>query len=185
MAKLYTAKQAIAVVSEALEAFGGAGYVEDTGLPQLLRDAQVLSIWEGTTNILSLDVLRAIRKENAGEPLLQDIVDRMVGIDLQELASSKERTLSAVANLKEYMNSMSTMSEESQQVAARRLAFSMAQTYAASLLLEHANWAALKGANPLAAITAIRWCSHSLTQVLHPSEAHCNESRMLGLDVGE
>ncbi|HMI44326.1 MAG TPA: acyl-CoA dehydrogenase family protein, partial [Gemmatimonadaceae bacterium] len=51
--KLYTAKQAIAVASEALEAFGGAGYVEDTGIPRLLRDAQVLSIWEGTTNILS------------------------------------------------------------------------------------------------------------------------------------
>ena len=38
-----------------LECFGGAGYVEDTGLPRLLRDAQVLPIWEGTTNVLSLD----------------------------------------------------------------------------------------------------------------------------------
>jgi alkylation response protein AidB-like acyl-CoA dehydrogenase len=48
--KLTTGKQVVAVVSEALEAFGGAGYVEDTGLPMLLRDAQVLPIWEGTTN---------------------------------------------------------------------------------------------------------------------------------------
>src|SRR5581483_4326312 len=54
---LLTAKQAIAVVSEAIEAFGGAGYVEDTGLPVLLRDTQVLSIWEGTTNVLALDLL--------------------------------------------------------------------------------------------------------------------------------
>src|SRR6202034_2554530 len=59
IAKLSTAKQAIAVSSEVLECFGGAGYVEDTGIPQLLRDCQVLSIWEGTTNVLSLDVLRA------------------------------------------------------------------------------------------------------------------------------
>ena len=43
-------------------AFGGQGYIEDTGLPSLLRDSQVLSIWEGTTNILSLDVLRSIQK---------------------------------------------------------------------------------------------------------------------------
>lgn len=185
LAKLYTAKQAIAVVSEALEAFGGAGYVEDTGLPGLLRDAQVLSIWEGTTNILSLDVLRAIRKENAAVPLFQDILDRMHPIDLQELASSKARILNAVLELKEYMDSMSVMNEESQQVAARRLAFSMTQTYAASLLLEHAQWAAQTGSNRLASITAIRWCSRSLTQVLHPSEAHCNDSRMLGLDVAE
>ena len=47
------------MASEALEACGGAGHVEDTGLPLLLRDAQVLPIWEGTTNVLSLDVLRA------------------------------------------------------------------------------------------------------------------------------
>src|SRR5918911_36027 len=58
--KLVTGKQAVMVTSEALEAFGGAGYVEDTGLPVLLRDAQVLPIWEGTTNVLSLDALRAL-----------------------------------------------------------------------------------------------------------------------------
>ncbi len=58
--KLTTGKQAVLVLSEVLEAFGGAGYVEDTGLPQLLRDSQVLPIWEGTTNVLSLDALRAL-----------------------------------------------------------------------------------------------------------------------------
>src|SRR5690606_11820485 len=63
IAKLTTAKQAVAVASEALEAFGGAGYIEDTGLPVLLRDAQVLPIWEGTTNVLSLDVLRALSRD--------------------------------------------------------------------------------------------------------------------------
>ncbi|MEK6283241.1 MAG: acyl-CoA dehydrogenase family protein [Acidobacteriota bacterium] len=58
--KLTTAKQAVMVLSEVIEAFGGAGYVEDTGLPQLLRDSQVLPIWEGTTNVLALDTLRAL-----------------------------------------------------------------------------------------------------------------------------
>src|SRR5262249_11122319 len=68
--KLTTAKQAVAVTSEVLEAFGGAGYVEDTGLPMLLRDAQVLSIWEGTTNVLSLDALRAVAREGALAPFV-------------------------------------------------------------------------------------------------------------------
>jgi len=58
--KMTTGKQAVLVLSEVIEAFGGAGYVEDTGLPQLLRDSQVLPIWEGTTNVLSLDTLRAL-----------------------------------------------------------------------------------------------------------------------------
>jgi hypothetical protein len=60
--KLYTAKQAINISSEGLETFGGQGYIEDTGLPTIFRDSQVLSIWEGTTNVLSLDVLRCIEK---------------------------------------------------------------------------------------------------------------------------
>jgi len=60
MVKLGTARDAVALTAEVVEAFGGAGYIEDTGIPQLLRDVQVLSIWEGTTNVLALDLLRAI-----------------------------------------------------------------------------------------------------------------------------
>lgn len=70
LTKLTTAKQAVSVCSEALEAFGGAGYVEDTGLPMLLRDAQVLPIWEGTTNVLALDTLRALSTPGASEGML-------------------------------------------------------------------------------------------------------------------
>src|ERR1700693_5361469 len=77
VAKLYTAKQAIAVASEVLEAFGGAGYVEDTGIPRLLRDAQVLSIWEGTTNILSLDALRAMERNDTLAAWASDIRRRL------------------------------------------------------------------------------------------------------------
>src|SRR5437660_3491159 len=58
--KLTTGKQAVLVLSEVIEAFGGAGSVEDTGLPQLLRDSHVLPIWEGTTNVLPLDTLRGL-----------------------------------------------------------------------------------------------------------------------------
>src|SRR6185295_6593910 len=62
--KLTTGKQAVMVASEVLESFGGAGYVEDTGLPVLLRDSQVLPIWEGTTNVLALDTLRALTTDD-------------------------------------------------------------------------------------------------------------------------
>lgn len=63
--KLYTGKKCLTIASEALECFGGAGYVENTGIPRLLRDAQVFSIWEGTTNVLALDFLKVCEKENA------------------------------------------------------------------------------------------------------------------------
>ena len=64
--KLFTAKEAVALISEGLEAFGGVGYMENSRLPVLLRDAQVLPIWEGTTNILSLDFLNDIFKNFSG-----------------------------------------------------------------------------------------------------------------------
>lgn len=65
--KAVTGKTAVGFVSEAMEIVGGNGYIEDSVMPRLLRDAQVLPIWEGTTNILVLDALRAARK---GESML-------------------------------------------------------------------------------------------------------------------
>ena len=70
LAKLATGRLAVASASEYVECFGGAGYVEDTGVPRLLRDAQVLPIWEGTTNVLALDVLRAVVRDDAAAPVL-------------------------------------------------------------------------------------------------------------------
>src|SRR5207253_6857849 len=70
LTKLYTARQAVAGASEVVEAFGGPGYMEDTGIARLLRDAQVLPIWEGTTNVLALDVLRTVTRPAAAEAFL-------------------------------------------------------------------------------------------------------------------
>jgi acyl-CoA dehydrogenase len=75
--KLLTGKDAVAHASEVVEAFGGAGYIEDTGVPRLLRDAQVLPIWEGTTNVLSLDLARAERTDQAVTALLEDMEERL------------------------------------------------------------------------------------------------------------
>jgi hypothetical protein len=52
-----------------MELIGGNGYIEDWVMPRLLRDAQVLPIWEGTTNILVLDTLRVAKKERSHELL--------------------------------------------------------------------------------------------------------------------
>lgn len=182
LVKLYTAKQAIALVSEALEAFGGAGYIEDTGLPQLLRNAQVLSIWEGTTNILSLDALRAIHKENAAVFFLDDIQKRLNHINQKELIHSKVNTQHAMHELKTYILSIPQMSIEEQQTGARQLAYALARTYAASLLLEHAQWSVQKNKDTLPTITAIRWCEKNLSELISFSENYGKESQLLAMD---
>ena len=119
LAKLYTAKQAVAVASEAIECFGGQGYMEDTGLPRLLRDAQVLPIWEGTTSVLALDVLRVLRKGEALEAVSAelerlDALDRDCALDLARKASAEEG--------------------DRGESMARRLAFSLAKSWMAGLL---------------------------------------------------
>jgi len=68
--KAVTGKLAVPCVSEAMELIGGNGYIEENPMPRLLRDAQVLPIWEGTTNILVLDALRVMRKERTHELVL-------------------------------------------------------------------------------------------------------------------
>lgn len=137
LAKLLTGKQAVAVVSEALEAFGGAGYVEDSGLPVLLRDAQVLPIWEGTTNVLSLDALRAIERQEALGPLLEDGRRRAAGH--AALVESFDR-------LEQYACAESTNDDRERH--AREFALALARTYTAALLVEHAAWAADRDDDP-------------------------------------
>jgi putative acyl-CoA dehydrogenase len=119
VAKLYTAKQAIAVASEALEAFGGAGYIEDTGIPRLLRDAQVLSIWEGTTNILSLDALRAMERSDALTVWAADVRRRLHGIKHAGLSSCSERTIGALQRIEDYGARAANAGTEFQQAGAR------------------------------------------------------------------
>ncbi|HET7466106.1 MAG TPA: isovaleryl-CoA dehydrogenase [Candidatus Dormibacteraeota bacterium] len=63
VAKYWCCKRAIAVAAEALECHGGNGYVEESILPRLYREAPLNSIWEGSGNVNALDVLRAMSRE--------------------------------------------------------------------------------------------------------------------------
>jgi putative acyl-CoA dehydrogenase len=74
VAKFWVCKRAAPFVAEALECLGGNGYVEDSGLPRIYREAPLNSIWEGSGNVICLDVLRALHKEpQARDALLQEI----------------------------------------------------------------------------------------------------------------
>lgn len=185
--KLYTAKQAIAVASEALEAFGGAGYIEDTGLPRLLRDAQVLSIWEGTTNVLSLDVLRAIDGGGAIEALCGDIDARLASVSHAELIAAAALVRAAAGELvrrasRSGGNGTTTIDASDREAGARALAFSMARTYAGALLLEHASWSLENERDERPALAALRWCSRELTPPVPVDSTHRAASSALALD---
>jgi len=137
--KLLTAKQAVAHASEVLESFGGAGYVEDTGLPVLLRDAQVLPIWEGTTNVLSLDVLRAIGKGEALQALIADLESRLRGGD-PALQGPRSVALDAAHQAGQWFRGASTRDPGEQESAARAFAMTLGRAFSLALVIEHAQW---------------------------------------------
>ena len=89
--KAVTGKLAVPCVSEAMELIGGNAYIEESVMPRLLRDAQVLPIWEGTTNILVLDALRVARKE-AGIEILLDRIRRQLPRQADALAPPSDES---------------------------------------------------------------------------------------------
>lgn len=129
--KLYTGKKAIKISSEVVESFGGAGYIEDTGIPRLLRDAQVFSIWEGTTNVLSLDMLRAFEKEQA-LPVLLEYLNNCPAMK-NSVATFVER-FNSLQNLLAHLKNAAPEEWEAQ---ARRLAFLVADAVTEALLHEY------------------------------------------------
>ena len=156
LAKLVTAKQAVAVVSEAIEAFGGAGYVEDTGLPALLRDTQVLPIWEGTTNVLALDVL--LRSDvAAGFAALRSRVAAAVKGAPAILADPITSATRALDHAQAWL--AATRDRSKQQAGARRLAFTIGRAFELALLVEHARWALARDRDTDAIATARRFAT--------------------------
>lgn len=158
--KLYTAKQSMQVSSEGLESFGGQGYIEDTGIPGLMRDAQVLPIWEGTTNVLSLDVLRSVFKSE-GQVL------KAFHASVSDKLRSSHPTLKIFSEqVQASMNKLlSSQNYEllSDPLPARDLSYSLARIYIASLFIEHAS---LEDAEKHDIEAAKRWCQQDLTPVL-------------------
>jgi putative acyl-CoA dehydrogenase len=125
VAKYWVCKRAGIVMGEAMECLGGNGYVEESLLPRLYRESPVNSIWEGSSNIICLDVLRAMsRTPDSVESLLGEV----------GLASGAEARLDAyVLALK---RDLATMAQDESQ--ARHLVSRLALALQGSLIVRHA-----------------------------------------------
>lgn len=138
--KLTTAKQAVAVASEVLESFGGAGYVEDTGLPVLLRDSQVLPIWEGTTNVLALDTLRAIGDSESIAPLLSATTRLFESLQNPSLSDLARIVTVALNHAQSWLREARAADRSVPEAGARRFALTLGRATELALLIRHAQW---------------------------------------------
>jgi putative acyl-CoA dehydrogenase len=81
VSKYYVCKRAPIHAAEALECLGGNGYVEDSRMPRLYREAPLMSVWEGSGNVAALDTLRAAAKQPASVAAFMDELDAARGMD--------------------------------------------------------------------------------------------------------
>jgi putative acyl-CoA dehydrogenase len=125
VAKYWVCKRINAFAVEAMECLGGSGYVEESPLARLYREAPVNGIWEGSGNVISLDVLRSIQKEPACvDAFFAEIVDEAAG---------EPRLARLVDALKAELADAGTL-----EVRARRIVEEMAVAVQAALMARHA-----------------------------------------------
>jgi acyl-CoA dehydrogenase len=177
--KLTTGRQVVEVMSEAIEAFGGAGYVEDTGIPALLRDAHVLPIWEGTTNVLSLDTLRVVGKGNGLAPLearMEQAVATLKDLDLKEAGFVASTGFTSATR---WLESAVQSGQEAVELGARRFALTLGRSLALALLAEHAQGSLNHEQDVRPRTAALRLAALGVNMI---REMEVGESFLLGMD---
>ncbi len=132
ISKYWLCKRVLPFVSEALECLGGNGYVEDSGMPRLYREAPLYGIWEGSGNVICLDILRALKKEPAtGEALLQELHSAKGADQRFDLFTN------AIEN--DMVNMKKSFASSGQEGQSRRLADRLALALQTSLMIRHAS----------------------------------------------
>jgi len=125
MSKYYVCKRTPSVTFEAMECLGGPGYVEESGMPRIYREAPLNSIWEGSGNVNALDLLRALAKS-------PESIDAW----LNEVGGAKGSDRWFDQALTDILDLLATSAHD--QSAARRLAENMALVLQGSLLIRYA-----------------------------------------------
>jgi acyl-CoA dehydrogenase len=138
--KGYICKRARYVTAEAMEIRGGNGYIEEWVNPKLVRDAHLGSIWEGTTNIVALDVLRAINKDQSGSAFLNDFEKRISGLKNVYVRRAVELCRRKAAKFNEQVERIVQGKTPEHEISAKRFMNQMYHLCVAGLLLEEAEY---------------------------------------------
>jgi alkylation response protein AidB-like acyl-CoA dehydrogenase len=138
LAKAVTGKLAVFGVSECMEAVGGVGYLEDRILPRLLRDVQVLPIWEGTTHILTLDVARALVRERAHEAFFDRLKQALAAAapGVPNLAALRQSVETRIVHDTQALAGLAAAAPDDAQRSMRAWLESAGRTATLALLLE-------------------------------------------------
>lgn len=138
LCKYYVPKQGEYVTLEALEMRGGNGYVEDWVNPRLLRDAIVNVVWEGSANVIALDVARAVSREGADAALFTMLHQRLQAIQHPLVVPLAHEVLAQSRRVTERLRGLIELDADKAQLPLRGLVERMAQLTIMTLLVEQA-----------------------------------------------
>ncbi|MFW6448807.1 MAG: acyl-CoA dehydrogenase family protein [Halobacteriota archaeon] len=162
VAKARTGRMAVETASYAMEIQGGNGYVADFVTHRLLRDAQVLPIWEGTENILSLDLLRAFETADAHAAILALVDRHLADVDAEVLEADRAAVEAARDDLAAAVGSLATADRDHAERVAKRLLHLVFDVVTAAVLLAEAQERLSSADDARLALVARRFIDRSL-----------------------
>ncbi len=166
LAKYRCARRGLDLAIQSVEIHGGNGYIENWPAARQLRDAMCHPIWEGTENIICLDVLRSMRKEHAEEALFARIDLALGGSEHPAVVETATAVGRGVDDLREAIAYLDQAPEQVRLLNARRLTDYMADVTQAALLVEEAAWELEHKGSARKAIVARYFASRRLEE--HP-----------------
>lgn len=163
LAKVRATRDGLGAAIQGLEILGGNGYMEDWPMARQLRDAQCHTIWEGTENICSLDVRRAIQREGAHTALLARI-ERALGEagSAKVLGPAVDAVAATLVDARDALAYLEHAPTDVQLLNARRLTFLLADLAEGALLLDEATWALARDGDARKALVARRFARERL-----------------------
>jgi hypothetical protein len=140
LAKFRCTRKGVELASQAVEMHGGNGYIENWPVARQLRDAQCHPIWEGTENIICLDVLRSMQKEQSDEALFARVEKALGTAEHPAIAGTASQIGRSVDECREAIAYLERAAQDLRLLHARRLTAFMADVAQAALLVEEAAW---------------------------------------------
>jgi hypothetical protein len=134
MVKKWSAEQTVYITRESMELMGGIGYIEDGVMPKIMRDCMVLPIWEGSGNIMILDMLRASFKSEGLPTML-----KMIHESVENAGAFKEVMRTTLSKLQKNAQAFQSLEKEPLQLQAKIFFEELTTLYQLSLIVNNLN----------------------------------------------
>jgi hypothetical protein len=138
LAKYRATRRGVQLAMAAIEIHGGNGYIEDWPVARQLRDGQCHPIWEGTENIIALDVVRAIEREGALRPVAERVQKAVADADHAVIAGVRDSVLAYATEVKEAVDYVAAAPKDVARLHPRRITRYLTNVLSAALLVEQA-----------------------------------------------